>query len=251
MGTSTSSAYSYSVAPHLQAEFDVPLSAFAAAHAEYTDFVVGGFIFSERRRSTSTSTSITSSSPALMTATATAAAPRMLLLQRAWSDSYGGYWDFPGGSIETESDATLLDGVAREVFEETGYHVSRIRELVTVDTWTRMSRVRGERRVAKFSFIVEVHESAAALSSGGGEEIHAESKDDSVVVQQKPVDWEDQVILAESEHQRYTWATEEEVETSVINKRNGRREEGPYIFAGVQGATALEAFRKYKGLARE
>lgn len=178
----------------------------------------------------------------------------MLLLQRAWSDSYGGYWDFPGGSVEPSSDATLLDGVAREVREETGFHVSRIRELVRVDAWVAHM---GRRKVAKYSFIVDVHEAAESSAASGeweDEDDESESDHNSVVTQQQqqqqhmPLNWEDQVQLAEAEHQRYVWATEEEVEASVVNKRNGRGEEGPYLFVGIQGETALEAFRKYKSL---
>lgn len=174
----------------------------------------------------------------------------MLLLQRAWTDSYGGYWDFPGGSIEPSSDATLLDGVVREVLEETGFHVSRIRELVRVDAWVMNTHMGTRRKVAKYSFIVDVHEAAASSLSAGDEWESAsgsESDHDSVVTTQQTLHWEDQVQLAEAEHQRYVWATEEEVEASVVNKRNGRGEEGLYPFVGIQGETALEAFRKYKG----
>ncbi|OKL55254.1 hypothetical protein UA08_09483 [Talaromyces atroroseus] len=51
----------------------------------------------------------------------------MLLLRRAPSDSFGGFWDYPGGSIE-KTDARLLDGLSREVAEETGLIITEVFE---------------------------------------------------------------------------------------------------------------------------
>jgi 8-oxo-dGTP pyrophosphatase MutT (NUDIX family) len=184
----SSSIHSYTVAPHLQAEFDVPLSVFAVTHAEYGKFIVGAFIFLCRNGSEEASSASTTTGTATGDNTQTLSSqPLVLLLQRAEYDSYGGYWDFPGGSVEN-TDATLLDGVVREVFEETGYHVSHIRELVRVDTWGYLTRQFHVGQIAKFSFIVDVHEavSSESQSAEDGLELDAEPRDDNALTTQQP-----------------------------------------------------------------
>ncbi len=46
---------------------------------------------------------------------------RLLIAQRNLNDSYGGYWEFPGGKRETGE--TLEACLAREVFEELGVRI--------------------------------------------------------------------------------------------------------------------------------
>ena len=179
-------------ASHL-ATFNTPLAAFSASRPEFTDFVVGALIFSSSNEGTGPTT-------------------RVLLLQRSLSDSYGGYWEGPAGGLDAALDGTILEGAAREVREESGLHVSRFVDLVAVDEWTR-EKPDMLHRVAKFTFLVEVHEAG----SGG---------------------WEDGVKLEETEHQAFAWATEEEV-------RKGVEEKGPYRFVGVEGRNLLKAFEMF------
>ncbi|KAL2214967.1 NUDIX domain protein [Thermoascus aurantiacus ATCC 26904] len=207
-------SFNYTVAPHLD-EFNAPRSAFAASRPEFTDFVVGAFIFSRGDEKNS-------------------AVPRVLLLQRALSDSFGGFWDFPGG-LSDKTDSTLLESVAREVYEETGFHVSRVVELVAVDSWVRV-KSDCVRKVAKFSFIVEVEEAGSHVGRSSRDAGQAD------VVLRATV-WEDSVKLAEDEHQAYVWATEEEVRESV---KGGA---GKYQFMGGQGQNVLKAFCKLRELA--
>lgn len=182
--------------------FSDTLPIFSTTKPGFTDFVVGGLIFS---------TSNTTPSNEENSKTR-----RILLLQRSHSDSYGGYWEGPGGGLDPAVDGTILEGAAREVREESGLHVARFIDLVSVDEW---SRVKGDvlHVVAKFTFLVEVHE---AVSSGSGR-------------------WEDGVRLEETEHQAFAWATEEEV-------REGIQGRGPYRFVGDQGGNLLKAFELVK-----
>lgn len=47
---------------------------------------------------------------------------RFLLLQRSHGDRYNpGLWEFPGGKVDSEEE--LVDGLKREVFEETGLEI--------------------------------------------------------------------------------------------------------------------------------
>ncbi|KAI9720166.1 MAG: hypothetical protein M1812_002984 [Candelaria pacifica] len=51
--------------------------------------------------------------------------PCLLLVQRSLDDTLPDRWEIPGGSCDT-TDPTLFHSLAREVFEETGLHVTRI-----------------------------------------------------------------------------------------------------------------------------
>jgi 8-oxo-dGTP pyrophosphatase MutT (NUDIX family) len=223
-----SSLYSYTVAPHLAEEFDVPISDFAIAHPQHTYYVLGAFIFTNRVPASSASHHARDGhlSQFKSNSARPESQPLMLIIQRALNDSWGGYWDFPGGSLEA-SDQTLLDGVAREVFEETGFHVRKIRDLVRVDAWTVHKRG-SDHRVAKFTFVVDVHESADTL------------------------DWEEKVRLSPEEHMKWLWVTGEEIRESARVMKQARennpgrpKETAPYTFVGIQGETAWEGFKTY------
>ncbi|KAJ5097872.1 hypothetical protein N7532_004873 [Penicillium argentinense] len=182
----------YTVASHLH-YFNIPLADFTAARPEFESFAVGGYIFARHDP----------------------AKPRILLLQRAITDTMGGCWEGPGGASEPESDKTLLDGVVREVLEETGLHVSRIVDLVAVDSWQHLRRNRGDMlRIAKYSFIVDVYEGELPR-------------------EQIPV------RLEASEHQAFEWAVEEEVRRSM---QGSGRYQLPLPPTGHQGPNILRSF---------
>lgn len=184
----------YTLAPHLS-QFNVPLDEFSATKPGFTDFGVGGLIVTPP------------------SATEQQEQWRILLLQRAPTDSYGNYWEGPGGGLDPGEDATILAGAAREVHEESGLRVSRFVDLVAVDEWSRV-KPDGLHVVAKFTFLVEVE------GQGTGEQL--------------------QVKLEETEHQAFVWATKEDIEEGV----EGR---GVYQFVGVQGRHFLKALEMAKG----
>lgn len=207
-------AFPYTVASHLE-YFNIPIAEFAAARPEFDTFGVGGYIFAQDADRPSDT-----GSPS----------PRLLLLQRALTDSMPGCWEGPGGASEPEEDRTLLDGVVREVLEETGLHVSRIVELVAVDSWTHTSRKTGKKfRIAKYFFIVEVHE-GVRLSPDGSQQL--------VPGEEIPV------RLEASEHQAFDWATEEDVRHSV------QTGEGKYKFPlpsiGHQAPNIVRCFELFR-----
>lgn len=135
----------------------------------------------------------------------------MLLLQRASSkseDQWPGTWDFPGGRFET-SDADLIAAVQREVFEETGLHVSTLEHFVGITCWNKGPEY-GNRKWGKFCFIVEVEEMRDVASGSLGEV---------------------SITLSDCEHQDYVWATRDMVESGGLE------------FIGKDGnAIILEAF---------
>ncbi|PYH45978.1 NUDIX hydrolase [Aspergillus saccharolyticus JOP 1030-1] len=198
--------YTYSYTPHLT-PYTLPLLTFLTSTThnpnQTTHIVTGALIFSTQQ-------SHTPRSPELNEGTALGTGalifhpqsqnksqpgtetqpPKILLLRRAPTDSFPGHWEAPGGSCD-ETDASILSGAAREVFEETGLRVSRFVELVGVDEWT-VVRGGGVKRVVKFSFLVEVEAEEGKGKLDGA------------------------IRLDPAEHDAFVWATEEEVRQGVV-----------------------------------
>lgn len=82
--------------------YALPLPTVLSTHPNITSCAVGGFIFHPVRG--------------------------LLLIRRAIGEAaFPGYWEVPGGGVEAPpTDATLLDAVVREVWEETGLKVTRL-----------------------------------------------------------------------------------------------------------------------------
>lgn len=79
-------------------------------------------------------------------------ADRLLLVQRATHDSYPLRWEVPGGTIDAD-DESLLHGLARELWEETGLVARRVDGLVGKG-FTFLTR--RPSCVCKYSFFVDV-----------------------------------------------------------------------------------------------
>lgn len=105
--------------------------------------------------------------------------PRVLLLQRAASDSNPNRWEPPGGGCDDE-DETILHGAARELWEEAGLQASRIDGPIGDHCFTS----RSGKRICQFNFVVP-----------------------AVVGSRAPPD----VKLDPKEHQQFIWATNDEI----------------------------------------
>ncbi|KAL4736367.1 NUDIX hydrolase domain-like protein [Aspergillus similis] len=220
------SKFNYTVAPHLE-HFAVPFPEFRAAHPQYAHFVGGGLIFSR------------TAAKGIHEGTDIEERPlRVLLLQRSFEDSYGGHWEGPGGSCDPD-DCSILDGVAREVLEECGLHVSRFVELVGKTEWVK-PRPDLVELTAKFTFIVEVHEAKAVTSATEGRAqdagLPADKLADGTVAPSLERRWEEMVKLDPAEHRDFGWVTEKE----VMEAENGT---GNFRSFANMGKTILEAFR--------
>ncbi|KAH8422368.1 NUDIX hydrolase [Aspergillus melleus] len=207
----------YTYSSHLH-QYALSLSTFRASNPQYTHFVVGGLIYSSTcnynwntpASPTNTNNPLPNSFPKSNPTPQT----RVLLLQRSQHDSLPGFWEGPGGLCEVTDDS-ILAGAAREVYEESGLHVSRFVDLIAVDEWTRVKSDEVV-RAAKFTFLVEVEEA-------------------------ETVGWEEMVNLEPEEHEEFVWATEEEVKYGV--EGNGSR----LRFVGDQGKTLLRGFGLFEG----
>jgi len=115
---------------------------------------------------------------------------RILLLQRASTDSMPSLWETPGGACD-EEDETILHSVARELEEEAGLIATSVGPLV--DDGYVFLTISGN-VVCKYSFLVGIADGLDQdLALGGGQR------------------WV-KVRLDPNEHQNHVWATEEEVE---------------------------------------
>lgn len=146
---------------------------------------------------------------------------RMLLVQRAASDSMPNKWEIPGGSVD--AGETVLEGVAREALEESGLRVTRVRGLLRApDAGAETEGLeggfsfairRGTKLIVKYTFVVDVEDA-------------------------------DKVQLDPKEHQDYVWATEEECRSKRV-ARQGRPELTLEFSMAKQEEMILKAFAEY------
>ncbi|RYP37664.1 hypothetical protein DL767_002837 [Monosporascus sp. MG133] len=211
----------FTVSPSLAA-FQKPSRAYLDANPQYDAIAVGACVFNNSNRTTADTTTTVAiddkdNNPS---ASATqqekdAQGSRILLLQRAPTDSMPLRWEVPGGACDHE-DETLLHAAARELWEESGLRAASIEALVfsgsgtgtgtgVIDRDVFFSR-RGL-RVRKFSFVVGVEEGPA------------------------------EVRLDPAEHVAFLWVTEEEA-------RRGRCGDVALEFTtSRQREVVLEAFK--------
>ena len=156
---------------------------------------------------------------------------RLLLLRRSSTDTaFPSLWEVPGGSIDKD-DPSILHGLAREVFEETGLRLTRFVSLVgEAIKWTT-TEVEGtvnksnDIKWLKSSFEIEVAE------VGGASETE---QDVEKYLRSLPVD------LDPLEHQGCAWVTEKEVRAFYEEGT------GMAIVSKEQAGKMLEAFESRK-----
>lgn len=137
---------------------------------------------------------------------------KVLVIQRASTDSMPNKWEIPGGAVDDE-DSTVFEGSARELWEEAGLVAKRFNYIVTEGPDEKPGQVYPNstrtKKWCRFSFDVQVESCK-------------------------------QVKLDPKEHQAFAWATEDEI-------RNQRIGDGqnPITNKHMQ-ALILEAFRLRK-----
>ncbi|KAI4268028.1 MAG: hypothetical protein LQ337_008074 [Flavoplaca oasis] len=214
---STVTPISIHIPPNLRS-LAIPLSSFLAKNTQYDRLVCSAFIFNPapcHRHQDFHANANEATIP-----------PRLLLLRRSSTDTaFPNLWEIPGGSVDKD-DPTILHGLAREVFEETGLRLTRFVRLVgetikwtttegdgTVDTSKEIQWM-------KLSFEIEVEE-IGELKIGVDE--HGDERC-------LPVD------LDPREHQDHAWVTEKEVR-AFYEEGVGRQ-----IVSKEQAGKMLEAF---------
>lgn len=120
-------------------------------------------------------------------------------------------WETPGGACD-DTDPTILHAAARELFEEAGLLAKHVCAVVG-DPHFFSSR--SGKRICKFSFVVEVE----GDGDGDGEEV--------------------EVVMDPKEHQRFVWASEEELRAGQgkvgdVKVEFTTREQREIVLAGFQ-----------------
>ncbi|SZF00328.1 unnamed protein product [Blumeria hordei] len=135
---------------------------------------------------------------------------RILLIQRAASDTWPNFWEVPGGACEV-SDSTILDSLVREVWEETRLIVTRI--FSAINDGGKMLSSRKKLRILKYEFEVEVERT-------------------------------DVIRLNPAEHQTFKWMTAEECQLAYDG--GGNCSSKVQFTSEYQASTVLESFRQRK-----
>lgn len=201
---------SISIPPSLR-HLAISLPQYLSENPQYDCLVVGACIFAPQHRSQLNSDS---------------SSPRLLLVQRAATErAFPNLWEIPGGSSEV-TDPTVLHSLAREVFEETGLHLTRVVRQVGkgVEFGSRPREmnddggggVKPRKSFLKLTFEIEVAEFEASRGDtpltcryhGGTAEVEQNpsapaNSDDSVAAPTVTIH------LDPEEHQRYDWVTKE------------------------------------------
>ncbi|EFY84202.1 NUDIX domain protein [Metarhizium acridum CQMa 102] len=169
-------------------------------------------------------------------------AAQTLLLRRAPSDSYPLRWEIPGGSTSDRKDGSVLDGVRRELREETGLGARRM--LYPVGMLEEAPRAPADLEAeGKGEEARNEGDDARTVSFWESDERHGMLRWGKVTV---VVDVDEDlgdggvVRLDEREHDRWAWATQAEVEA-------GRWADGEDIGFVSEGSwrSILEGFRLY------
>ena len=137
---------------------------------------------------------------------------KVLVIQRASSDSMPNRWELPGGGAD-EEDPTVLYAAARELWEESSLVAKRFTHIVTEgpnrEPGTVFPNSTKTKTWCRFTFLVEVESC-------------------------------NEVKLDPHEHQDFTWASEEEIRAQTMGDRQLT------ITTESAAAAIIEAFRLRK-----
>lgn len=129
---------------------------------------------------------------------------KILLIQRAASDSSPNRWEIPGGGADPE-DETMLHALVRELFEETGLEATSIGKQVS--DGRQFVTARRKLNVHELCFDVSVAETSLSQDQDQEQEQEQETGTSAVL----------SVNLDPKEHQSYAWASAEQVERQEID----------------------------------
>ncbi|OAQ66764.1 NUDIX hydrolase domain-containing protein [Pochonia chlamydosporia 170] len=106
---------------------------------------------------------------------------RILLVKRAASDSEPGKWEAPGGKVD-DTDATILHGCVRELWEESGLVAESVKRVVPQGrgrlAYNVFNNEERTRAVGKFHFEVVVRDGEVRVNKGEHEAFKWATLDD-------------------------------------------------------------------------
>lgn len=152
---------------------------------------------------------------------------KVLLVQRASTDSMPDLWEIPGGAADVE-DETILHAAARELWEESGLEAGRLVSFIPeVSGW--------EDGGADIAF--DVDKGTGEALSGMLFRNRTRTRKYCRFAFVGEVDWRTAaIVLDPNEHQDFVWASEEEVRSGRVGEK-----EIPFTVEGVK-VLLLKAF---------
>ncbi len=165
--------------------------------------------------------------------------PQALLICRAATDTYPLTWEVPGGSVDA-SDATILDGVARELWEESGLvaaHMAAPILMAPEGTLTEDMRARLGIQPQDETLGIGADRLTVTFTETG----NLWAKLTALVTVQST----DAVVLRPEEHGEATWVTEADVVRGEFPGTEGAEgKKIAFLSDGVR-RTILDGFRVY------
>ncbi|KAJ6780397.1 hypothetical protein PWT90_03541 [Aphanocladium album] len=169
-------------------------------------------------------------------------APQVLLLRRAASDSYPLRWEIPGGSVDA-SDATVLDGVARELWEETGLVAAH---MVAPILLSPPEEEEGLTEEIRAGLGIQPRDEQLGVNRDGLSVTFMETGNvwakPAVLVTARST--ETAVVLRDEEHAEAAWVTEEDVRRGELRGEDGTKRRMDFVSDGVR-RSILDGFRVY------
>ena len=164
-----------------------------------------------------------------------ASPPRVLLVQRAPSDSMPLLWETPGGGCD-DGDTSILHACVRELKEEAGLDATSIGPFVRCPAAKGSDSESGTEWAEKFG--------CHCFFSRKGKLIY---KFSFMVEVRQPVE----VVLDPAEHVAYLWATEEEVRNNEMKSEDGKEVIDLKFTIEEQRKVVLEAFEQWNKRTQE
>ncbi|OAA79810.1 NUDIX domain protein [Akanthomyces lecanii RCEF 1005] len=200
------------------AGFNISKAAFLAANPRIARLMAAAMVFRPNPSSPS-------SSP-----------PQALLICRAATDSYPLTWEIPGGSVDA-SDVTILDGVARELWEESGLVAAHMAAPILMSpegTLTEAMRAR---------LGIQPSDEVLGLGDDGLTVTFVETGNTwAKLTALVTVRSTEEVVLRAEEHGEAAWVTEEDVVRGELPGGEGKKIR--FLSDGVR-RTILDGFRVY------
>lgn len=162
--------------------------------------------------------------------------PQALLVCRAATDSYPLTWEVPGGSVDA-ADATVLDGLARELREESGLVAAHMAAPVLLSPEGTLAEA------ARAGLGIQPADEVLSLGDDGLTVTFVETGNTwAKLTALVTVRSTDEVVLRPEEHGEAAWVTEEDVLRGELPGGQGRKIR--FLSDGVR-RTILDGFRVY------
>ncbi|TQW00177.1 NUDIX domain-containing protein [Cordyceps javanica] len=228
------------------AGFNISKAAYIAANPHIARVMAAAMVFRpdpSAAPTTAASSSSSSSSP-----------PQALLICRAATDTYPLKWEVPGGSVDG-TDATILDGVARELWEESGLRAAHMAAPILMspenDADDDPSGGGGLTESVRAGLGIQPEDEALGLGADGLTVTFVETGNLwaklTVLATVRGGGGADEVRLTPEEHGEAAWVTEEEVRRAELPPREGEtgRRRMDFVSDGVR-RSILDGFRVYE-----